>query len=571
MAPGSRGATRGRSREAARLFADLMAVAPEVRRGFLRGLEPAETRQVLAVAARESGSPYGIWLADPVGFVEDVLGETLWSIPRRILAAVPVSRRVAVPSCFGSSKTWSAARCCLWFTMTRPPGTALAVTVAPQWRQVIRQLWPEIRNAHSRAALLGTVDATQLKLPDAAGHDVVTAYGLAAPPWNETAVQGIHKASLLLVVDEAGGIGHTIGRNLRAMLTGSDTHMLAIGNPPTDEEGSWFEQLCDSPDVITIPIRAADTPNLSGERAPRCRSCPPEMPAHSLAAHLVDRAWVDDTIREHGEDSNYAIAKVFARFPKGGPSRAIPSGWVDAAADADEPDGEDLVPLRSIGDETGPWAVRRGAWIRLGVDVAAGGGDEFVVARAVGDLVTIQHTSSGLANAHPMNVAGVVLAQIRRAEQVRALLGSDAKVRVKIDAIGVGWGVAGILTAWGSEGLHDAEIVPVVVSEATDREPDAATLRPYRKRDEMWLAARALLQPDDDGAARIRLRVDSRTLAQLRAPTIGTTSTGHTRVESKDSLKERGLSSPDRAEAALMAVYEPAPPTSRKKKARLLA
>ncbi|MBO2461705.1 hypothetical protein [Actinomadura violacea] len=548
-----------------------MAVSPEVRRGFVRGLEVAETQQVLAVAARESGSPYGLWADDPVGFIEDVLGETLWSLPRKILAAVPSARRVAVPSCFASSKSWTAARAALWFTMTRPVGTALAVTIAPQWRQVIRQLWPEIRNAHSRAGLLGTVDATQLKLPDAAGHEHVTAYGLAAPPWNETAIQGIHKASLLLIVDEAGGIGHVIGRNLRAMLTGDGTHMLAIGNPPTDDESSWFEQLCDNPDVTTIPISAYDTPNLSGEEAPRCRSCPPEMPVHSLAAHLVDKSWVDDTIRENGEDANYVIAKVFAKFPKGGPSRALPSAWVEAAAEADEPAGDEYVSLHSLDGETDGWRVAKGAWIRLGVDVAAGGGDEFVVARAVGDLVQIRHTAAGLANIHPMDVAGRVLEEIRHAERLRELLGSEAKIRVKVDGIGVGWGVAGILAAWGSEGLHGAEIVPVIVSESTDREPDAATLRPHRKRDEMWLAARSLLQPGKEGQGRLRLRIDSKTLAQMRAPTIGTTSTGHTRVESKESLKERGLSSPDRAEACLLAVYEPAPPKTRKKKARLLA
>jgi hypothetical protein len=220
--------------------------------------------------------------------------------------------------------------------------------------------------------------------------------------------------------------------------------------------------------------------------------------------------------------------------------------------------------------ETEPWMVRRGSWVRLGVDVAADGGDEFAIARVVGDLATIEHLAAGLANAHPMNVAGVILQEIRRAEELRQALGTKSPVRVKIDGIGVGWGVAGILSAWGSEGLHDAEIVVVVVSESTDREPDAATLRPYRKRDEMWLAMRSLLQPQGDRSG-LRLRVDSKTLAQLRSPTISTTSTGHTRIESKQSLKNRGLSSPDRAEAMLHAVYEPAPPVSKKKKARLIS
>jgi hypothetical protein len=560
----------GRSREAARLFSDLMAVGPAVRRGFLAGLTQRDLEQLLGVAAREGGTPYALWRDDPVGFTEDVLGESLWSKPREILGAIPAAKRIAVPSCFGSGKTWSSARAVLWMVYTRPPGTAKAVTIAPLWRQVIRQLWPEIRTAHSRAGLPGAVDMGQLKIPDAKGMDFVAAYGIAAAPWNEAAVQGVHAPSLLLVVDEAGGIGHVIGRNLRGMLVGEGTHMLAIGNPPTDEEGSWFEGLCSADDVKLIPIRAEDTPNLSGETAPHCHSCPAEVPAHSLATHLVDADWVTGTVRDHGEDSNYVAAKVHAIFPRGGVSRAIPSTWIDAAAEADEPDGDTLVALTELGleGEREPWNVRLGSWVRLGIDVAADGGDEFVIARCVGDLVQIRHRSSGAANANPTDVAGIALAEIRRAEELAKALGTDAAVRVKVDGIGVGWGVVGILQAWASEGLHDSEIISVVVSEKTDREPESATLRPNKKRDEMWLAMRHLLRPRDDGSAGLRLRVDQRTLAQLRAPAMGTSANGNTVIEGKASMKTRGLPSPDRAEAVILACYEPAP--SKRKRARLI-
>lgn len=551
------------------MYADLLALAPDVRAQFLRGLAQDELEHILAVADAEGGTPFALWRDDPVGFVTQVLGETLWSLPRRILATVPTVRQVAVPSCFASSKTWTAARLALWHAMTRPVGTSLVVTIAPQWRQVLRQLWPEIRRAHSHARLPGSVDSTQLKLADRSGMETVVAYGLAAPPWNEVAVQGVHSPNLLLIVDEAGGISPVIGRNLRAMLTGSASHMLAIGNPPTDTESSWFEGLCSGSGAAVIPIPASATPNFSGEKAPRCRTCPPEAPPHSLASHLVDQAWVRETIEDHGKESAYVTAKVEARFPKGGPARAIPSAWVDAASDAPEPDDEqEPLVLTELGleGEDQPWRVLPKAWIRLGVDIAADGGDELVIARAAGDLVTIRHISSGAANAHSMDVAGVILAEIRRAEQLRAALGTPAPVRVKLDAIGVGWGVSGILQAWGSEGLHHAEIVPVVVSENTNREPDSATLRPWHKRDEMWLATRALLQPDRSGYGALRLRVDRRALAQLRSPTIGTRSSGHTTVESKDHLRARGLSSPDRAEAVLLSVYEPAP----RKRSRLI-
>jgi hypothetical protein len=41
-------------------------------------------------------------------------------------------------------------------------------------------------------------------------------------------------------------------------------------------------------------------------------------------------------------------------------------------------------------------------------------------------------------------------------------------------------------------------------------------------------------------------------------------------IESKKSLRRRGLSSPDRAEAALLAAYQPGPSSKRKPQARLI-
>lgn len=563
-----------RSREAARLFADLMALPPDVRRAFLRELDVGARARVLAVAAQQGGTPYCLWADDPVGFVEDVLGETLWSRQREILAALTDHRRIAVPSGFGTGKTWLAARAVAHFVCTRPAGVGLAVTIATRMRQVQRQLWPHVRRLHARAGLPGQCDMTQWRMPDPRGVDTDVAYGFTTPDHDEAAMQGIHAGALLLVVDEAGGIGHLIGRSTRNLLTG-DARMLAIGNPPTDDESSWFETLCaagddpDRPADVAIRIRALDSPAITGEQVGRCMDCPPASPPHPLSDHLVDQAWVDDAIREHGEDAAYVQAKVYARFPKGGPSRAIPSAWLEAAVNSDEPEpGDGWVRLRDLDvpGEPAEWAVQYGAWVRLGVDVAAGGGDELGISRCVGDLLTIEHTSAGAVNNAPYHVAGVVLREIRRAEQLRQALGTAAPVRVKIDAIGVGWGVAGILEAWAAEGVHSAEVVRVVVSEETGRAEETGTLRPWRKRDEMWLAMREMLAPP--AGPRLRMRIDNRTFAQLTGPGYTTNSTGFTVIEAKSALKARGLSSPDRAEAGLLAVYEPLD-TSRKKRRKV--
>ncbi|GIH95416.1 LAGLIDADG family homing endonuclease [Planobispora siamensis] len=529
-------------------------------------------RQAVEVASLRKAHRTWRWRNAPAGYRWEVV-KSVEQLPDERTVAIEVDIDHTWVDLFVEHNTWTASRALLWFALTRPPGQVQVITMAPTWRQVARLLWTEVRFAHGRASLPGTVDMVQMKLPMFDGHDEVVAYGLSGAPTNEHGVQGIHKQELLLIVDEAGGISHVIGNNLRGMTSTDGSHMLAIGNPPSDEEGSWFEGLCSRPEeALCIPISAFDTPGASGEDAPVCRTCLGTVAPHKVTKHLVKPSWITETIAEHGEDSAYVQSKVYARFPRGGPNRVLPSVWVDEAATSAEPDDDDYVPLPALGlaDESGTWMVRRRAWIRLGVDVASDGGDELVIARCVGDLLTIQHTSAGSANANQVDVAGQVLAEIRKAEALRAALGTRDPIRVKVDAIGLGWGVVSTLQRWGEEGVHDAEIVGVDVSEGTDREPDGETLKPNLKRDEMWLAMRALLRPTGHGQ-QLRLRVDARTLAQLRSPLMGTNSGGKTVVESKKKMRLRGLSSPDRAEAALLSVYEPAPPKTKKKRARVIA
>jgi hypothetical protein len=547
------------SKHALQAFSDLMALDPSIRRDLVRGLSDRDLRAVLKVAEQEAGTSYAMYVDDPVGFVEDVLGESTWSKQRAVLTALTRAKRVAVPSAFGTGKTHIAARAALWRALVYPVGTSVTVTTATRLRQVQRQLWPHIRTAVAKADLPLVADMTQLKAPTASGAEFVVAYGFSAPPHDEAAVQGIHAPRLFIVVDEAGGISRIIGKAMRGLLTGDDTRMLAIGNPPTDDEGSWFEGFCDHPKAELIRISAYDSPQLSGEVTDWCRTCPKEVGRHRLAIHITDKEWIDETIEEYGKESPFVVAKVFAKFPRGGSTRVIPADWVEMAFERPEPVEQGYLRLDALGldDETDGWLVKPGAWVRLGVDVAADGGDELVVARAVGDLITNQHISSGATNANAMDVAGKVLLEIKKAQHVRAALGTVAPVRVKIDAIGVGWGVAGVLEAWRSEGVHDAEIVAVQVSEGTGRNDEGAVMRPARKRDEMWLAGRQSVQPRKGLPGALRLRVDKRTQAQLSAPTYGTNSSGLTVVEGKPSMKARGVSSPDRAEACLLAIYEP--------------
>jgi hypothetical protein len=314
-------------------------------------------------------------------------------------------------------------------------------------------------------------------------------------------------------------------------MTGGHTRLLLLGNPPTDNENSWFERCCNSPLYNVIPISAYDTPNFTGETVGQCRSCPAFVAPHPISDHLVDKQWVDDVVSEFGDDSPFVEARVFARFPRATANKVIPYAWCETAA-------ENETPIE-------------GERIRLGVDVAADGGDEFVIAKADGFAVTMEHRSSGVSNQSAVDVAGVVLHHITEATEEHERRGVTAPVKVKIDTIGVGWGVVSLLEAWAKEGRHKAHIVPINVSE---RANDPEKFR--NQRSEMWWNGRLLLQPKEGGAD-VRLNVDRKVMAQLSGPTFKADSAGRIQIESKADMKRRGVGSPDRAEAVLLALYEP--------------
>jgi hypothetical protein len=508
---------------------DLLGLTPAQRHDFLKTLTVTERRQLLTGVRRDLGTPYGLWQDDPVGFCEQILSVALWSKQRELALSVEANERTNVPACHGPGKTYTAAMLVAWFVCVHEPGTAEAVTTAPRMRQVKMLLWPHIHRVHAAAGLPGELDQVQWKLP---GLQLPVAYGFSAAEYDEDAVQGIHKEHLLIVVDEAGGIGHTLGRGLESITTGAHTRLLAIGNPPTDEEGSWFEERESSELWHTIRIGWEDTPNFTGEPV-----------AAKTKAQLIDQKWVNDQVAEFGPDSTFVEARVHARFPHGSINKTIPWSWIEAAMENEQPEPS--------------------TWVRLGVDSAADGGDEFAIARAVGNRVDIVHSSSGPQNANPTDVAGKALEAIHEAERIRVELGEHAPVRVKVDAIGVGWAVAGLLRAWGQEGVHNAEIVDVVVSETANN-----AKKFHNKRAEMWWAGREAMRPRPEDPAtgeaarppQIRLgdeHFDKRCAAQLNAPKYGHDTQGRVQIEKKTDIKKRGLGSPDRAEAILLALYEP--------------
>jgi len=437
---------------------------------------------------------------DPVWFVENVLGSRPWEKQVEILRAVHSNKEVAVASCHAAGKSWISARAVLSFSFCNE--LSRIVTTAPTFDQVRDILWQEIRLAYvsSLYPLGGKLLETRLDL---------------GPNWFATGrstndanrFQGAHssKGSILVVADEAAGIDEDIWVGIDGILTSEDSHLLAIGNP-TEPTGEFYEMFR-RPSVVKIHISAFDTPNFTAFGVTlddiRDGSWQRKITGPLPAPYLITPEWVADKYRKWGEDSPLWISRVLGEFPDVSNDTLIRLSWIEAAQ------RRQLVPA-------GPRV--------LGVDVARQGSDETVIVDRNGPVARIYKVTM---QEDTMQTTGRVVA---------ALLDTGA-VRAKVDAVGIGAGVVDRLKEMGK---------PVEEMQSGQAAQDSE--RFLNSRAEWWWGLRSRFESGD-----IDIDDDEELAAQLANIKYKFTSRGQIQIESKDEMKKRGLSSPDRGDALMLA------------------
>jgi hypothetical protein len=514
---------------------------PVRRAAYFRSLDQRQRAAIDAAIRERVANPYFRFRDDPVGFMTHPQGlaETAWSRQLDIMRSVAEHPKTAVPACHAPGKSHIAARIIAWWGSVHPAGTARILTTATSYRQVKNVLWPYVRSVHGMHGLPGRMNLTEWRIGP---RNDILAEGVKPPDEDEHALSGLHAPHVLIVVDEAGGISNAFGQSLIGLMTGSHTRLLLIGNPPVDEEGSWFEKQCEDPTFNVIPIPASATPNWTREDAGICKAHP-EMAPHPVAEHLVDKTWAEDLVRSYGEGSAVVLARRDAVFPKNNESKVLPMMWLDAA---------------SVDDVGIPDQRRREGVIKLGVDIAAGGTDEFVIAQLDGNVLSVLHRSTGEQNAEPGFIRKTIQEHARVAAGKMRERGLGT-VRVKVDTVGVGFGIYMSLRE-PEQAIAGVEYVEVSAG-ANAHDGDRFRMQ----RDEGWWALREAIQVDEHGRRELLLDLGTDTkardkiLAQLNAPkyTIDVRSKIH--VESKDDMSKRGIASPDVADALWMAPYEPRP------------
>lgn len=457
--------------------------------------------------------PPNPWLHDPAGWIHDKLGEHLWSKQIEIAQALHDHRKVAVKACHGPGKSYLGGRIICWWIDVHPIGEAFAASTAPSDPQVKAILWREITRAHRKGNLTGrvTLDA-QWKT---ATGDLV-AYGRKPADHDEHGFQGIHDRYVLVVLDEACGIPKTLWTATDTLVTNEDARILAIGNP--DDPTSEFAQVCaGSPEDGTsgmsregwwvIGISVFDTPNFTGEPVP-----------DQLRQLLPSRVWVEERKLNWGEGSPLYTSKVLGLFPEDASDGVIPWSWLKRCQ------GE----AATAG--VGPLRVP----VELGVDVGASeGGDETVIMCRQGP--TARGNPVRLRTQESEEIVDAVIAEV-------VATGATA---VKVDVIGVGFGVAGSLRRRvQTEVGWKVAVIGVNVAEAASQ-----PTRFVNKRAEMWWEIGR--EWSKDGAWDLSELADD-VLNELAMPKYREVN-GRVQIEGKEDIRKRLGRSPDNADAVLLA------------------
>jgi hypothetical protein len=468
---------------------------------------------VLEALTPPTPDPY---LDDPAGWVRDHIGDHLWSKQIEILNAVRDHRKVAVKACHGPGKSFTGGRLVGWWIDVHPANEAFVVTSAPTDPQVKAILWREITRAHKKGDLPGrvTLDA-QWKI-----DDELVAFGRKPADHDANGFQGIHSRFPLVVLDEACGIPEALWTGADALLTNDDARILAIGNP--DDPSSEFAQRCKgSPDdgssgfsdegwwVITIS--AFDTPNFTDEPVP-----------DELRPYLTGRTWVEERRTKWGEGSPLWLSKVLGRFPEDASDGVVPWSWLKRCQDPETVD--------RLGDLEVP--------VELGVDVGGSElGDETVIMARRGPV--IRHDPWRVRSSDSEVIVDTIIEAIRETKATS----------VKVDSIGVGFGVVGSLRRRvATEVRWEVEVHGVNVATAASQPDKYVNLR-----GEIWW---------EIGREYSRLGtwnltyVEDETLQELSTPKYREVN-GKIQVESKEDIRKRLGRSPDNADALLLAAYVP--------------
>lgn len=396
--------------------------------------------------------------ANPVFFVEEVLGNPLWEKQKEILEAVRDNSEVAIRSCHASGKSYVSGRIVHWWLNSYKD--SVVITTAPTFRQVKEVLWREIKGS-----VRGKKIYPEKSILDTAINISDNWFALGLSTDKPDQFQGFHSPHLMVLIDEASGIQPEIEEAIDGL---TPEKIVRIGQPLSNL--GRFADSFRMKGIKKMQISAFDCPNVKEGKI--------------VIPGLINADDIEKFKIRYGEDSDVYRVRVLGEFP---------------AQDADS-----LISVSDISKAIERTAdVPKGFEKRMGVDVARFGDDRTAIVIRQMEKVIFKKVFAGF---DTMKIAGEVLA-IAKEHQV---LGEN----IYIDTIGVGGGVYDRLREQGWK------VNSVQVSEAPQDRENYINLRAelYAGKVKEWIKTADL--PNDDDfyeLANIKYKFNSKGQMQIES------------------------------------------------------
>ncbi len=439
---------------------------------------------------------------DPGAFVEDILRAEPDDWQAAVLYDIAHYPLVSVRSGQGVGKTSLEAWVVIWFLCCRP--NPKVVCTAPTRQQLHDVLWAEVAKWLEGSMVKNLLKWTKTKIY-MIGHEqrwFATAR-TATKPEN---MQGFHEDYMLFIVDEASGVADPIMEAIDGTLSGPENKLLMCGNPTRTSGYFYRSHHQNRGDFRTHKVSSRDSKRTNRKNIERLE-------------------------KQYGQDSDVVRVRVDGEFPRAEPDTFIPLELAEAAAVRE-------VYVRILDEDTGEWSqpIPDTAEIEIGVDVARFGDDETVIVPRIGLMVPFIRTYT---KQDTMVTAGWA---ISAAKELMRTYGRP-RCTIKVDDDGVGGGVTDrIREVVREEGLY----IDVIDCHNGGKADDHDHYDNWGT--EAWANIRELLQ-----AGEIQIPNDEDLIGQLSTRKYTVTSKGRVILESKKDMKKRGLRSPDRADALVLA------------------
>ena len=421
-------------------------------------------------------------------------------------------KRAAIAGCNGSGKDCLATWAGLWLLCTRP--FPKGQVTGPTVNQVGDVVWSEFKKWIDNSPLLTKLrildwQKTHVRLREhperafIAARTAAKRYSRITGDVASEGIQGIHEEHTAIIITESSGVEESNWNAAESCCTRPDNYLLAVGNP-LRREGRFY-------DVFNKP---------QYEDWHKCH-------VSYLESSWVDRATIEGWLRRYGKDSAFCQVRCFGQFPsEGSPDSALSWDLVMAAMSR-----EAGLHQEAASGNGSPMDLQ------FGVDAARFGTDESTIAIRMNQVV--KEVRAYKRTSGPQLVGHVIAAV--------SDYGGDKDTLIVADEAGLGGSglvdplrqVHGYSRVIGVHNAMPARLRP----DLYEHWDDEAWMEDLG----IWLEAGGTLPYDDVLLAQLTTRKFEFT---------GKTGKQR-RLESKDKLRARGLSSPDRAEAVIMACAEP--------------